>query len=201
MKKFLLMAVVAIMTTMNVNAQEKGEFSYKLRLGGVLSTFTNNDDAKSKVGLAWNFGADYMFTKNFGLSMEIHDEYLGAKYNETNKRVVVDYIGIPLQAKFYIIPGLAVQAGPQISFLLTGRYNGKKEHMGQRVRDKFKPIEFALPVGLSFEPSIGSYGDRLLIDFRYRIGLSRANKESSGYDAFRNSAFILSIGYLTDFFN
>ena len=195
------MAVAAIMATMNVNAQEKGEFSYKLRAGGVLSTFTNNNDAKSKIGPMWNFGADYMLTDNFGLSLEVHNEYLGAKYKETNKRVTLDYVGIPLQAKFYIVPWLAVQAGPQISFLLTGRYNGNKVHQSVKVKDQFKTVEFALPVGLSFEPQIGSYGDRLLIDFRYRIGLSKANKEPYRNEDFRNSAFILTIGYLTDFFN
>ncbi|MBR2191935.1 MAG: PorT family protein [Bacteroidaceae bacterium] len=201
MKKILLMVVAAIMVTMNMNAQEQGEFSYKTRFGGALSTFTNNSDAKSKLGLEWSFGADYMFTNNFGLSLEIHHEYLGAKYKETNKRVSVDYVGVPLQAKFYIVPWLAVQAGPQISFLLRGRYNGNKEHMGIKVRDGFKPVEFAVPVGLSFEPQIGSYGDRLLIDFRYRLGLSKANKEPYKNEDFRNSAFILTVGYLTDFFN
>ena len=90
MKKILLMAVAAIMATMNMNAQEQGEFSYKTRLGGALSTFTNNSDAKSKLGLEWCFGADYMFTDNFGLSLEIHHEYLGAKYKERGRSRLLD---------------------------------------------------------------------------------------------------------------
>lgn len=47
-RKILFLAAVAMMTAMNVNAQSAGEWTFKTRVGGNLSTVSNNDDAKWK---------------------------------------------------------------------------------------------------------------------------------------------------------
>ncbi|MBR0118372.1 MAG: hypothetical protein IJM04_14010 [Prevotella sp.] len=53
----------------------------------------------------------------------------------------------------------------------------------------------SLPVGLSFEPRLGNSFLGLVIDLRYRFGLSTVNNNDVQLDNMKNSALILTIGY------
>ena len=201
MKKYIVLVVVAIMTSVSMNAQEKGDFNYKVRLGAALSTFTNNDDAKMEPNFQYAIGLDYILTDRFAVSLEAQANYLGAKSKLHDKRMTLFYTSIPLLAKYYVTPWLAVQAGPQVSFLRRATIDGEKTFEGVRVKDMLKKVELAIPLGLSFEPKIGKNGDALLVDLRYHLGLTPVNKKSDGDSKSNyNSAIVLTVGYRTDFF-
>ena len=89
MKKYIVLVVVAIMTSVSMNAQEKGDFNYKVRLGAALSTFTNNDGAKMEPNFQYAIGLDYMLTERFAMSLEVQANYLGAKSKEFDKRMTL----------------------------------------------------------------------------------------------------------------
>ena len=61
MKKFLFLFAITFMAATAINAQHKGDFNYKVRLGAGLSTFTNNDDAKYKGDFEWGVGFNCFF--------------------------------------------------------------------------------------------------------------------------------------------
>ena len=50
-------------------------------------------------------------------------------------------------------------------------------------------------MGLSFEPRLGNSFLGLVIDLRYRFGLSTVNNNDVQLDNMKNSALILTIGY------
>ena len=200
MKKYVVMVVAAIMATMSMNAQEKGQLNYVVRLGGSMSTFANNDDAKMEPNFNDAIGLNYMLTDQFALGFEVQANYMGAKSKTLDKRVTLLYTNIPLLAKYYVTPWLALQAGPQVGFLRTAKFDGEKSYKGRKVKDDLKKVDFAIPLGLSFEPKITSRGDALLIDLRYHLGLTPVNKKiNDGDKSSYNRAIILTVGIRTDF--
>ncbi len=200
MKKYIALVVVAIMTSVSMNAQQQGELNYKVRLGAAMSTITNNDDAKMEPNLQYAVGLDYMLTNKFAVGLEVQGNNLGAKSKAFDKRMTLSYTSIPLLAKYYVTPWLALQAGPQVSFLGKATMDGETSFMGNKVKDKLKKVELAIPLGFSFEPKIGKNGDALLVDLRYHLGVTPMNKKidneaKSSY----NSAICLTVGYRTNF--
>ena len=201
MKKYIVLVVVAIMTSVSMNAQQQGELNYKVRLGAAMSTITNNDDAKMEPNLQYAVGLDYMLTNKFAVGLEVQGNNLGAKSKLLDKRATFTYTSVPLLAKYYVTPWLALQAGPQVSFLRKATIDGEKSYNGVRVKDDLKKVELSVPMGFSFEPKIGKNGDALLFDVRYHLGVTPMNKKIDSDDkSHYNSAIIFTVGYRTDFF-
>lgn len=191
MKNFLVMVVAAIMASMSVNAQVANNVYYRVQVGANLSTLTGSDFAKYKVGWTVNTGFDFSFTNNFALGLDIIHDYIGAKSKVLDENVNLDYLGFGALARYYVTPWVGFYAGPEINFLTSA----KVEDRG--INSACKKTEFTVPLGVTFEPEIGR-SISLVIDFRYRLGLSKVNKDSflgvDGVDKLRNSAFILTLG-------
>lgn len=192
MKKFLAMVAVAMMTAMSANAQSAGDLIFKGRLGGNVSTVTNNDDAKWKIGYSVSVGFDYMITNKLSAVVELNHNLIGSKSELADKNANLDYTHIPVLAKYYVTPWLALQAGPQIGFLFNAKIDGKS------FKSTCKKTEFSIPLGASVEIPIteSAWMDRAIIDLRYHLGLTNTNK--SGSENCYNRAFILTVGYMFD---
>jgi hypothetical protein len=197
MKKFLMMMAMAMMTSMSMNAQTAGECNFIARAGGNLTTLTNNKDAKQRIG--WDIGAAFnlCITDQFAVALDISHDYLGAKSKILDKNLQLEYLSFGPMAKYYATPWLALQAGPEIGFLLTAKLGGDKVVSGDKIKDAYKKTELSLPIGVSFEPKVGTKGGTLVLDLRYHLGLTKVNKNG---DANRNSAFIFTAGYKFDLF-
>ena len=187
MKKTLIVAVVAIMTALHVNAQKKGEFNFSGLFGGNLSTITNHDDAKVKFG--WDVGGEfgYMLSDEFGISLGVINDQLGAKSKELDENFTLRYVDVPLLAKYYVTPWLALKGGPQIGFLTSAKIDDKS------FKDDCNKTVFSIPLGICFEPNWRSGGGySFVFDIRYHLGLSNVYKAG---ETCRNSAIIFTIGY------
>ena len=197
MKKFLMMIAVAMMMATSMNAQTAGECNFITRAGGNLTTLTNNKDAKLRVG--WDIGAAFnlCITDQFAVALDISHDYLGAKSKIADKNLQLEYLSFGPMAKYYATPWLAVQAGPELGFLLTAKLGGDKVVSGEKIKDGFKKTELSLPIGVSFEPKVGNKGGSLVFDLRYHLGLTKVNKDG---DSMRNSAFIFTAGYKFNLF-
>ena len=192
MKKILAMAAVAMMTAMNVNAQSAGEWTFKTRVGGNLSTVSNNDDAKWKADWSVALGVDYMITDKLAATLELQRDIMGSKSEMTDKKSTLDYLHFPLMAKYYVTKWLALQAGPQIGFLLRAKNDGVS------YKDQCKKTEFSIPVGASVEiPVTSSWKSHVLVDLRYHLGLTKVNDYDT--DSYCNRGFIMTVGYKYDF--
>jgi len=200
MKKLFVMAVVALMTTVSVNAQQ---MFIKPMVGGTLATVTGDgtDNAKMKIGLAAGAEFGYHLMDQFavtagalvsmqGTGMKDNDFYRDAKTTTT-------YLNIPILANYYIIPGLAVKAGVQPGFLLSAKSKGEVhtgsgwaeyDHSGT---DGYKKFDLSIPLGLSYEIS------DFVIDARYNLGLTNINDDSNVKN--KNSVIMLTVGYKIPF--
>ena len=188
----MLMAVVALITTMNVAAQTAPDFSYRFRVGGNLSTLTGSDDSKMKLGWTFGFGLDYTFAENCAVGLELSHDFIGAKSKNFDKNLSLEYLSFGPKFRYYVAPWLSAHAGPELGFRLRAKLDGKS-HLSE-----YKKTELSLPVGVTFE-LLRDRDYSLIIDLRYRFGVTNINKKELIEDNIRNSALILTAGYRFSF--
>jgi len=105
--------------------------------------------------------------------------------NYTNK---ADYIQVPLLAKFYIVEGLSIAAGPQFGFKVNEKveYNSSAV-VGSIETDNLKTFDFQGTGGLEYK-----FGNGLLIQGRYSYGFSDLVKDNN----IHTSVFTAGLGYM-----
>jgi len=184
MKKILVLAVVTVLGFTNVTAQ-KIKFGAK---GGINIANINGDNTSSLEPVAaFNFGlmTEIPISQKFSFQPEVMFSGQGYSFEGSNGNIVaLNYLNVPLMAKYYIVKGLSLEAGPQIGYLLSAK------NEGTNVKDGFKKVDFAANLGVGYKLENG-------INFgaRYNFGLSNINDVSGDPNKFRNSVFQLSIGY------
>lgn len=91
----------------------------------------------------------------------------------------LDYIAVPVLAKFYVLPGsLSVTAGPQFSFLVSDAEDILET----------KKFDLAMSAGLELKIIAG-----LFAQARYNLGVSNVSDEDE--IDIKNNVFQLSVGY------
>ncbi|MBQ8456984.1 MAG: PorT family protein [Prevotella sp.] len=180
MKKLMMIAAMMV-AAMSANAQnEVGQFTLQPKVGINLANLTDLNDNKMRVGVVAGVEAEYGVAESFGVTAGLFYSMQGCKFKdaETEKH---DYINIPIMAQYYVIPGLALKAGIQPGFLVSGKYGS------ENIKDELKKFDMSIPVGVSYEYQ------SFVFDARYLIGLTKHNKE--GDRSNKNSVFQFTIGY------
>lgn len=113
-----------------------------------------------------------------------------AEAGNYNTELQLDYINVPLLAKFYIFEGFSVEAGPQFSFLLNDEFDSKPTDGGGDLPSPFRKtantFEFGMAGGVSFQTNMG-----LFATARYIRGLSDIADEVD----LNNAVFQVGLGY------
>ena len=191
MKKLLLSSVmVAIGFT--VSAQT----SFGAKVGLNIASLSGDDvsDLDSRASLHIGGVAEFEISEKFSFQPELLYSAQGAKISEDgfDATFKLDYINIPLIAKYYVTDGLSIEAGPQVGFLLSSKlkveFDGESET--EDIED-MSSIDFGLSFGLGYKLESG-------INFgaRYNLGLSNISEEDDS--DVKNGVFQISVGY---FFN
>ena len=120
MKKFFAMTVVALLATVNVNAQnEEGGWSFMPKAGYNLATWAGDPDATWFSGYMGGLEIEYGLAENFGLVAGIHYSLQGEKDDVNRTKIMFGYTNVPLLAQYYPVKGLAIKAGVQFGFLTS----------------------------------------------------------------------------------
>lgn len=166
--------------------------------GGLnISNFTGyQEDVKSLVGFHIGGFAEIKLAKKFAIQPEFLFSTQGTTiegYNgDSNTTVKVNYLNIPILAKYYITDAFSVEAGPQIGFLLSAKIRGED------INDLFKSTDYGLNLGIGYD-----FTENFALGLRYTIGLSDiadvpddSQDYPFAYNAnFKNSNFALSLAY------
>lgn len=184
MKKKLVLAVFAVLGFTKINAQE-----IKLGAkGGInIANITGNNTSSLEPVAAFNFGlmAEIPISQKFSFQPEIMFSGQGYSFEGSDGNLVaLNYLNVPLMAKYYVIKGLSIEAGPQIGYLLSAKNESTD------VKDSFKKVDFGANLGVGYKLENG-----LNFGARYNFGLSDINDVSNDSSKFRNSVLQLSIGY------
>jgi len=213
MKKLLLFIVVTILTIGTAESQE-------LRIGAkagvnfasVGGDFTDDYDGRT----SFHIGGvvEIPISEKFAIQPELLYSGQGAKseYDASfgdsivigKEKFKLDYINIPIMAKYYIFDGLSVEAGPQFGILISAKNEYEEsgfegdESGEDDVKDFYNTLDIGLVFGSSYRLNNGVF-----FSARYVIGLTDITDDNDidfgpldidGYKQ-RNSVIQLSAGF------
>ncbi len=192
MKKFFVIAAMMV-AALTVNAQnEVGKITLQPKAGINLSTMSE-DGSKMKVGFVGGVEAEYGVAEKFGVAVGALYSMQGAKVKNTDLKMLIDYINVPIVAQYYPVKGLAIKTGVQLGINVRSKISDGDDSM--KIEDFFKAttnvkaeqksLDISIPVGISYEIS------NFVIDARYNFGLTKV------VDPFKdkNRVFQLTVGY------
>lgn len=214
MKKVFITAI-AILGFMTTQAQE---VRFGVKAGLNVANLTGDiEDAKSKVGFHLGGFAEIMLSDQFAFQPELLFSSQGSKAETSESETIsgvtytvknedtykLNYINIPLMAKYFATDKLFLEAGPQIGFSIEESYESEYT---QTVTDtdgsttsisdtedgdleNIKSIDFGLNFGLGYE-----FTENIFAGARYNLGLNNLYDGDGDYDM-KNSVFQVSIGY------
>ena len=154
-------------------------------------------DTKYKAGIHGGIFGEFKFN-NFALQPELLFSMQGAKIKEVDAgidytiRMNMNYLNIPLMAKYYVMEGLCFEIGPQLGILLSAKAKTEASVALANVsttvdmKSYMKDIDFSLNFGLSYQIPhlpLGFYA-------RYSLGITDLTKEiESGDEPGKNRVF------------
>ena len=173
------------------NAQET-RFGVK---GGLnLSNFTG--EANNKIRASFHVGgfAEIKVIERLAIQPELLYSSQGARYrvdgtSDSGRAYKLDYINIPVLAKFYVTKEFTVEAGPQIGFLVSAKDED------QDIKDAFKGTDYGFNFGAGY-----NFTDNISVGLRYTVGISSLidrdyDDFGSYFDSSKNSNLQLSLAY------
>ena len=198
-----LVATVALMTAMSVNAQgrfEPGTFTLQPRAGFTGAMITNMPslrlegigNIKHDATGGFLIGADAAYQVNnwFEVAAGINWAQAGSGWKNTNFKVEgvsmqikdlkieTSYINVPVTANFYVLKGLALKTGVQFGFLTSAKLKGEISASGYTEKLDESCKDDISKFDLSIPVGISyEFSNHIVLDARYNFGLTKVNKE------------------------
>lgn len=196
MKKSILVAVFALFA---FTASQAQEVRLGIKGGYNLSSLSGDlNDMKSRSSFHIGGLVEVPVAEEFSIQPEVLYSSQGAEYNENSNTKItakLEYIQIPVMAKYYAAEGFAIEAGPQVGFLTSSKAKiestiGDVTVSGEEDIDDLKKVDFGVGVGASYRLPVGVF-----FEARYNFGLTNLNDNSDSDMKFRNNVLQLSAGY------
>lgn len=177
MKKLIVAAIVLFMGT---TAFSQGA-DFGIKAGANFSNFTDASAFSNKTGFQAGIFGGVKFNGNFGIQADILYSQQGAKL--ARKDFELNYVNIPVVAKWYLVKGLNLQLGPQFGFVVDDNISKlDSELYNSKVNDS--DITGIFGFGYDF------LGFRF--DARYNFGVSNVIE---GAQEGKSSVYSLALGY------
>ena len=197
MKKVILLFLISFSFAYSY-AQE---ISYGLKAGLNLATMKSsisqfNDAISSRTAFHVGGVVEIKFSDKFSVQPEILYNSVGAKIDASlmaraetpDVSYVIDYLSIPVMAKYYVMDGLSLDLGPQLGILLSSKM--KVDSESEDMKDQTESMDFGLGFGAGYKLENG-----LFLDARYVLGLSNLAKDIGDDESVKNNVFQFSVGY------
>jgi hypothetical protein len=194
MRKVILTAA-AIFAFGFANAQDKKDMSFGVKAGLNVSSINNIDgdgvDSNSLIGFHVGFLGEFMVSDKFAIQPELLYSTQGVELEFEGEKgdLKLDYIIIPVMAKYYVADAFSLEVGPQVGFLVSAKAKSGGE--SEDIKDDLKSTDVSLDFGANYDIT-----KNFMVGARYNLGLTRLQKDlSPGESEFKNSVFQLSLGY------
>jgi outer membrane protein W len=187
MKRITLTLLGLVAFSTSALAQQEVKFGPK---AGINLANLSGDVEDNKMLIGFHVGgfAEIKFNDKFAIQPEIVYSAQGTKmeYSETIMGITataeadtkLNYINVPIMAKYYVAPSFAIEAGPYVGFLMSANSKGSSSAAGmtadfdEDIKDELNSIDFGLGIGASFNMDSG-----LFIGARANFGLTTVDKD------------------------
>ena len=189
MIKKILLAALVVISTNYISAQTKIGLKGGLGFANAKYTYgTSTDTYKSIVTPNFGLTLDFKGSESFNIQSGLMYNGMGGKYSYDggSTRTHLNYLSIPLLAKFKFGEGFHGYAGPQLSFLLSAKY--KYDGGTDDYKDELKGsgVFGLFGLGYSLNDKFGLYGE-------YIAGISNISREQVDGDKWTANAFSFGI--------
>jgi len=189
MIKKILLAALVVISTNYISAQAKIGLKGGLGFANAKYTYGTSTTTYNSI-VTPNFGLtlDFKGSESFNIQSGLMYNGMGGKYSYDggSTRTHLNYLSIPLLAKFKFGEGFHGYAGPQLSFLLSAKYKDEDGTTDIKSELKGSGVFGLFGLGYSLNDKFGLYGE-------YSAGISNLAKESTGDDKWRANAFSFGI--------
>ena len=158
--------------------------------------------------MAAGIEGQYQINNWFGLSAAVMYSQQGFKAKDIDLKGNLEYINIPVMAKFYVTKGLSLNVGVQPGFMTKAKAKASgdvsfKDASGKRTtemdfKSECNKVDFSIPLSIAYE-----FENGLTFEARYTTGLTNVGKDvfDSTYSSWdkayqnKNEVFMLTVGY------
>ena len=200
MKKIILLFALALFT-FTANAQVN--FGAKAGLNFASMTGDGANGLDGRTSLHFGVTAEIEISDSFSLQPEL--TYSGQGYSTDYESLdddgdpytgevvgKVNYLNLPVMAKFYVAESFSLEFGPQIGFLMSAEAKDTDPVYGTEtmdIKDALKSTDFSLNFGAGYKLESG-----LNFGLRYNLGITDVPEDDNGVD-FKHGVFQISLGY------
>ncbi|AZQ43782.1 porin family protein [Nonlabens ponticola] len=197
MKKVFVTVAIALGFISTSIAQE---IDFGVQVGANFAKLSGEDieDADGRTGFNVGITGEVQTSQQFGI-------LVGAIYSQQGldgevfgeeATLKLDYINVPVLAKFYLGgSGLALEAGPQIGFLVNDEIEVNGTDFDQSIFEA-QNIDFSAGGGMSYKFKEGTTLEGLAFGARYMIGLNNVYEDNETFDDdVTNSVLSINLGY------
>ncbi|WP_044398457.1 porin family protein [Lacinutrix sp. Hel_I_90] len=211
MKKLILCAAVAIFGLTSIHAQDNSmnntndgiDFGIKAGVNFAKLTGDDVEDADGRTGIHFGIVAEIPVSDVFSIQPEVlySQQGLQQDFEGGESKLKLDYINVPVFAKFYVAEGLAFEFGPQFGFNVSAKSEFQIEgasgeetaSIESDLEDSVEAFDFGAGAGVSYK-----FDGGMFLQARYVLGLTSVYQGSSEglfQDDLNNSNLSVSLGY------
>ncbi|WP_420401548.1 porin family protein [Flagellimonas sp.] len=189
MKKLILFSMTLILPLLTLQAQDV-QFGAKAGPNFAILQPDLNDPT-TRTALHLGAVAEVSISEKLSIQPELLFSAQGTKDESDDDEIVrLDYLTLPILAKFYVAENLSIEAGPQIGILLKAEVEDNGETTD--LKDITKSTDLGIAFGMGYKLDNG-----LNFGARYILG-SDVNDLDEDPDKFANRVFQLFVGYFFD---
>ena len=177
--KYLLLFVAAVFSVIISHSQMSLGVKGGLNLATISGEYV--DGYNPKAGLHIGGYANLSMTKNLSVQGEVMYSMQGAKW-EGGGKSSLNYLQIPVLARYNFTPQVFAEAGPQIGFLVSAKdaYEGESVD----IKEYLEKTDFSIAVGGGY-----NINPKLAVYARYNLGLTNI------YISEKNRVFQVGVSY------
>lgn len=167
------------------NTAKAQDINFGIKVGANFSNLNGADiDLDGRSSLHAGVVLELELMDKFALQPELIYSTQGAEIPDLAE-LKLDYLSLPILAKYYLVKGFSIEAGPQFSFLVNDATESLQDGVAV---DDFEGESFDLGgvIGLGFKTPVGIFAQA-----RYVIGLTAVEENPD----IKNGVFQISLGY------
>lgn len=192
---FFLITSLLFISVTGLYAQDEDKVLYTragFKFGANYANITGDiKDTDARVRMHLGAVIEFPVSQRFFVQAEVLYSAQGYKFKEEGieNKISLNYLTLPIIAKYYFTDKFSLETGPQIATLANAAESGKDTP--DEFFDSFKNFDFSWNLGAGYKLESG-----LFFQLRYNLGLTNINDLDTPDINFNHSVTQLSVGYL-----